>query len=121
MYVFKRNLTAAVLYFVSVLFAGAAVADEEARSRVVQPSSQASAEGVNLQLVTSASGDVVAVRIQECESCQPTSLLPAPNMEIVLGDKVLNVDTALSLEGRGGTVLYNSQNRLAEVVIFYGQ
>lgn len=117
----KQILMAVTACLTSFFFSSAAMAEEELSSRQVQSGTQASAEGINLQLATSANDDVIAVRIQECETCQPTTFLPAPNIEFVVGNKALGVEKALLFKGRGGTVLYNSQNRLAEIVIFYGQ
>jgi hypothetical protein len=121
MFVLKRFLAAIAVCLVCISLISTAAADGAPGISPNEPGSQTSAEGINLQLVASANGDVVAIRIQECETCQPTTFLPSPNMEIVVGDKIVDVKAALSLRGRGGAVLYNSQNLSAEVVIFYGR
>lgn len=79
------------------------------------------AEGVDLRLNISEAGEVVSVRITECDGCMPRSFLPARDLEIVVGDETITPGDAVSLNGRGGTVLYDRDTGLAETVIFYGQ
>lgn len=121
MFVLKQFLATVALYLIAVSMITTAAADEGETTSLSPLNSRTSAEGINLQLVASDNGSIVAIRIQECESCQPTTLLPSPEIEIVVGGETVEAEAALSLRGRGGAVLYNSQSRLAEVVIFYGQ
>src|SRR5690606_41470789 len=65
-------------------------------------------------------GEVVSVRITECDGCMPRQFLPAPNLEIVLEGEQVTARQASSANGRAGTVLYDGQTELAQVVIFYG-
>lgn len=78
------------------------------------------AEGVDLRLNLTDGGEVVSVRITECDGCMPRQFLPAPNLEIVLEGEQVTARQALNANGRAGTVLYDGQTELAQVVIFYG-
>lgn len=79
------------------------------------------AEGVNLRLQVNGQREVVAVRIVECEGCQPTTYLPDRQLAIELGGKAVDVERALSANGGAGVVLYHPGTRMAEIVVFYGQ
>lgn len=81
---------------------------------------QEAAEGVDLQIMASASGEPVKVSIVECEGCRPTTFLPARNMEVDVGDEAVSVPSALSSNGGPGVVLFDPETRLAEKVSFYG-
>lgn len=79
------------------------------------------AEGVDLELNTSGAGEVVSIRITECEGCMPRTFLPAPGIEFVAGGEQISVRQASAASGGAGTVLYDRETELAKVVIFYGQ
>ncbi|MBB5322162.1 hypothetical protein [Marinobacter oulmenensis] len=82
---------------------------------------QKAAEGVDLRIMASGSGEPVNVSIVECEGCRPTTFLPARNMEVYLGDEAVSVSSALSKNGEPGVVFFDPETRLAEKVRFYGQ
>ncbi len=79
-----------------------------------------SAEGMDLNLTLTEGGELVSVRITECDGCMPRTFLPAPDIEIVVGNEPATIIQGAAVNGRGGTVLYDSVTELAEVVIFYG-
>lgn len=79
------------------------------------------AEGVDLELNTSGSGEVVSIRITECEGCMPRTFLPAPGVEFIAGGEQISTRQASAASGGAGTVLYDRETELAKVVIFYGQ
>lgn len=79
------------------------------------------AEGLDLELNVSGAGDVVSVRITECDGCMPRTFLPAPDIEFRMGGETISARRAAAVIGSGGTVLYDRETELAEVVIFYGQ
>ncbi|NWN92631.1 hypothetical protein HLV39_14130 [Marinobacter adhaerens] len=80
-----------------------------------------SAEGVNLRLQVNDQLSVVAVRITQCEGCQPTTFLPAKNISIEHGEDAVKVERGLELNGQPGVILYHPETELAEIVVFYGQ
>jgi len=80
-----------------------------------------SVEGMNLRIQVDDQNNVVAVRIVECESCQPTTFLPSPQLVIEHGEGEITVEDALRLNGRAGVVLYHPDTEMAEIVLFYGQ
>jgi hypothetical protein len=79
------------------------------------------AEGVDLELNTSGAGEVVSIRITECEGCMPRTFLPAPGIEFVVSGEQVSARQASASSGGAGTVLYDRETELAQVVIFYGQ
>jgi hypothetical protein len=79
------------------------------------------AEGVDLELNTSGAGEVISIRITECDGCMPRTFLPGPEIEFRSGGEQISVRQAKAASGGGGTVLYDRETELAEVVIFYGQ
>lgn len=116
----KGNLVLLLVFFV---FGGVAIPvmgqSASGRAEVYVPPK--AAEGVDLRLNISEAGEVVSVRITECDGCMPRSFLPARDLEIVVGDETITPGDAAALNGRGGTVLYDRDTGLAETVIFYGQ
>lgn len=80
-----------------------------------------SAEGTNLRLQVNDQRSVVAVRVTQCEGCQPTTFLPAKNISIEHGEEAITVERGLNLNGQPGVVLYHPETELAEIVVFYGQ
>jgi len=80
-------------------------------------------EGDNLVLSVSDKGELVAIGISECDrdECVRRTFLPASDIEIRVENKPTSARQATAANGRGGTVLYDSETGLAEVVIFFGQ
>ena len=119
MNLFKRFSIFLTFSFVVSSFVGGASA--QVFSEGFKSSGQRAVEGVEVQLVSSDDQEILAVRIFECQSCQPKTFLPGPGMQVVVGDESLSVSEALARNGRGGAVLYNPETEMAEIVVFYGQ
>ena len=79
------------------------------------------AEALSIELVASDDGEVVAVRVSECQSCSARTFLPMKDMTIRIGSKQVDTEQALTVNGRGGAVLYDRETEMAKVVIFFKQ
>ncbi len=115
---FKWNICGLVLFLSLSLWNGSASAQSSmSTGEYVSPQA---AEGMDLNLTISESGELLAVRITECDGCMPRTFLPAPDVEVLVDNEQASIRQAAAVNGRGGTVLYDRETGLAEVVIFYG-
>src|SRR5690554_616844 len=79
------------------------------------------AEGIDLTLVTNNQGDVVGIRIVQCEDCQHTTFLPARGLEIYVSEQQVSAKQAVQANGGLGEILYHPQTKLAQKVYFYSR
>jgi len=87
----------------------------------IQTYTQRSAEGLDLELEIGSNGRPIAVRVIECDGCQHTTFVPAPDIEFRVAGVKVTLSEAVSASGGAGVVLYHPETRLAEDVNFYGR
>lgn len=78
-------------------------------------------EGVEVMLTTGSDGEVLGVGVKECENCPPRTLLPSKEIQYLRGGEAVSINKALTYNGQPGAVIFNSQSRMVEKVVFYGR
>lgn len=77
------------------------------------------AEAGRVELVTNASGEIVQVRVENCEQCSQDSYLPSRKLRISQSGKPDAPKSPSSLSGQAGTVVVNLQSGMVEQIIFW--
>ncbi|PPI78978.1 hypothetical protein DXI23_17320 [Marinobacter flavimaris] len=77
------------------------------------------AEANHVELVSNASGEVVQVRVEGCESCVKSSYLPARDLVISRQGKAIDVRGASGLVGNSATLVIGVGSELVEQVDFW--
>lgn len=77
------------------------------------------AEASHVELVFNASGEVVQVRVEGCESCAKSSYLPARDLSISRQGKAIDMRGTSGLVGNPGTLVIGVGSELVEQVDFW--
>ena len=77
------------------------------------------AEANQVELVFNASGEVVQVRVEGCESCAKSSYLPARELSISRQGKTIDMRRTSGLIGNPATLVIGSGSELVEQVDFW--
>lgn len=112
----KYTLRFSAVLFLLGVFVGTANA-ETARSML--DGDVVAAEANYVELVFNASGEVVQLRVEGCESCRQSSYLPSRDLLISRQGKVLDVSGAIGLSGNPATLVVGVDSKLVEKVDFW--
>lgn len=77
------------------------------------------AEASHVELVFNASGEVVQVRVEGCESCMKSSYLPARDLSISRQGKAIDMRGTSGLIGNPATLVIGVGSELVEQVDFW--
>ncbi|AHI30174.1 hypothetical protein [Marinobacter similis] len=106
-----------VLAGVLVFMAGGMAHAQESRSML--DGDVLAAEAGQVELVTNASGEVVQVRVANCERCAQESYLPSRNLRVSQSGRPDAPESPNSFNGQAGTVVVNLQSGMVEQIIFW--
>ncbi|WP_372982016.1 hypothetical protein [Marinobacter sediminum] len=107
----------AVLASVMVLVAGGMAHAQESRSML--DGDVLAAEAGRVELVTNASGEIVQVRVENCEQCAQENYLPSQNLRVSQSGRPGASESPSSFNGQAGTVVLNLQSGMVEQIIFW--
>ncbi|MBC7184132.1 MAG: hypothetical protein H5U30_11255 [Marinobacter sp.] len=110
-----RLLMALALVFATAGFQGVA----SARSMLdgdVRP-----VEAGSVELVVGSSGDVVQVRVEECEECERSSYLPARDLTVEYADKTVEPNQLGRINGGSATVVLDTNTDMVRKIDFWTQ
>lgn len=77
------------------------------------------AEAGMVDLVMNASGEVVQIRVEECEQCDRDSYLPSRQLRIKQSGNPDFSGSLDAVDGRAGTVVLNRRSGMVEQIIFW--
>lgn len=78
-------------------------------------------EAGSVELVVGSSGEVVQVRIEDCEECDRSSYLPARDLAIEYSDKALEPDQLGGVNGGSATVVLDTNTDMVRKIDFWAQ
>lgn len=78
-------------------------------------------EAGSVELIFDSSGDVVQVRVENCEECERSSYLPTRDMTVVYEDKAVELNQLGGINGGSATVVLYISTGMVKKIDFWTQ
>lgn len=78
-------------------------------------------EAGSVELVVGSSGDVVQVRVEDCEECERSSYLPTRDLTVEYADKAVEPNQLGGINGGSATVVLDTSTGMVRKIDFWTQ
>ena len=78
-------------------------------------------EAGSVELVVGSSGDVVQVRVEDCEECERSSYLPTRDLTVEYADQAVEPNQLGGINGGSATVILDTNTDMVRKIDFWTQ